>query len=90
MIALTWNYRGLENLHADTILSHLVREKAPKALFLMETKQTVDEMKKIQANLHYDSMIAVLCVRRAGGLAVLWKANVELHVQTYSQNHIDA
>ena len=90
MIALSWNYRRLGNLRASTILSHLVREKAPKALFLMETKQTVDEMKKIQANLHYDSMIAVLCVRRASGLAVLWKANVELHVQTYSQNHIDA
>ena len=84
MIALSWNCQGLGNLRASTILSHLVREKALKVLFLMETKQIVDEMKKIQANLHYDSMIAVSCVRRAGGLAVLWKANIELHVQTYS------
>ena len=45
-------------------------------------------MKKIQADLHYDSMIAVPCVRRAGGLAMLWKA-VEVHMQMYSQNHID-
>ena len=62
----------------------LGEKKTLKVLFLMERKQIVDEMKKIQANLHYDSMIAISCVRRAGGLAVLWKANVELHVQTYS------
>lgn len=55
----------------------------------METKQTVDEMRNIQAELHYDSMLAVPCIRRAGGLAMLWKVRVDLHVQTYSQNHID-
>jgi len=57
-----------------------MREKAPKDLFLMGTKQTVDEMKKIQADLHYDSMRAVPCVHRASGLAMLWKVDVELHV----------
>ena len=56
----------------------------------MKTKQTVDEMKDIQADLHYDSMLAITCVCRVGGLAMLWKAEVELHVQTYSLNHIDA
>ena len=65
----------------------LIREKAPKVFFFffcMETKQTMDKMKKIQANLHYDSVIAILCVHRAGGLAMLWKVDIELHVQTYS------
>ena len=46
----------------------------------METKQTVDEMRRIQAKLQYHSMLAVLCVRRAGGLAMLWKQEVDLHV----------
>ena len=50
----------------------------------------MDEMRNIQADLHYDSMLAVLCVRRVGGIAMLWKADVDLHVQTYSLNHIDA
>ena len=58
--------------------------------FFMETKQTVDEMRNIQVELHYDSMLAVLCVRKADGLAILWKAHVDIHVQTYSLNHIDA
>lgn len=67
-----------------------MREKVPDVLFLMEMKQIVEEMRNIQAELHYDSMLAVPCVRRAGGLAMLWKAYVNLHIQTYSLNHIDA
>ena len=48
MIILSWNCRGLGNLRAVEVLSYLMREKAPKVLFLMETKQTVKEMKWIQ------------------------------------------
>ena len=73
MILLSWNCRGLGNLCAGTVLSHLVREKAPTVLFLMETKQTVEEMKQIQSDLRYSAMLAVPCVRRAGGLAMLWR-----------------
>ena len=69
--------------HAGIVLSHLVRGKAPDILFLMETKQIVEEMKTIQADLHYESMLAVPCVRRAGGLAMMWKARVDLHMQTF-------
>ena len=90
MIVLNWNYREPGNHHIANVLSHLVREKVPNILFLMEKKQTVDKMKKIQADLHYDSMLAIPCVRKAGGLAMLWKDDVDLHVQTYSLNHIDA
>ena len=45
MSILSWNYRGLGNQHAVNVLSHLMREKAPKILFLMETKQSVNEMR---------------------------------------------
>ena len=90
MNILSWNGRGLGNLRAETVLSHLVRDKAPQVLFLMETKQIVDEMRRIQADLHYRSMLVVLCIRRAGGLAMLWKEEVSLDIQTYSSNHIDA
>ena len=91
MIVLSWNCRGLGNPCAVTVLSHLVREKAPDVLFLKEIKRTVDEMKLIQAELHYDGMFAVPCILRAGGLAMLWKEQqVDLHVQTYTQNHINA
>ncbi|XP_065619900.1 linoleate 13S-lipoxygenase 3-1, chloroplastic [Quercus suber] len=61
------------------ILSHLVREKAPNVLFLMETKQFVVEMRRIQADLPYCFMVAIPSVHRRGDLALLWMADVDLH-----------
>ena len=51
----------------------------------------VEEMRSIQADLPYNAMLAVPCLGRRGGLAMLWKEEeVNLHIQTYTQNHIDA
>ena len=50
----------------------------------------VDEMKKIQIELWYDNMLVVPCIHKLGGLAMLQKEEITLHIQTYSQNHIDA
>lgn len=88
MNLLSWNYRGLGNQTAVEVPSHLVREKAPKVLFLMETKLSGDEMWRIQVDLPYRCMLAVPSVLRSGGLAFLWMEEVELHVQTYSPNCI--
>ena len=94
MNALSWNYRGLGNQHAVNDLSNLVREKKPKIVFLMETKKTVDEMRKLKKDLHFTRGLVVPCDRswggRRGGLAMLWKDDVDLHIQTYSPHHIDA
>ena len=35
-------------------------------------------------------MLTVLSIHRSGGLALLWMEEVDLHVQTYTRNHIDA
>ena len=65
-------------------------EKAPKILFLMETKQSVEEMQRLQADLPYCCMLAVLSICRCGGLALLWMEDVNFHIQMYTLNHIDA
>lgn len=75
---------------AVDVLSHLVRKEAPNVLFLMEIKQSVAEMRRIQADLPYRCMVVIPSVRRRGGLALLWIEDVDLHVQTYSPNHMDA
>ena len=91
MIILSWNFWGLRNQRLVKVLSYLVREKAPKILFLMETKRTVEEMRSIQAELPYDAMLAVPCLGRKRGLVMLWKeAEVDLKIETYTQDHIDA
>ena len=85
MTILSWNYRGLENQGAVKVFSHLVREKAPKILFLMETKRTMEEMRSIQAELPYDAMLTVPCLVRKRGLTMLWtEAEVDFHTQTYT------
>lgn len=66
-----WNCWGLRNLYEEKAISHLVRGKSIKVLFLMETKQSVHEMKKLQENLRYQSVLAVPSIRRSGGLAML-------------------
>ena len=72
------------------MLSHLIREKAPKILFLMETKQSVAEIRRIQAKLPYHCMFAVPSIRRSGSLALLWKEEIDLHIQTCTLHHMDA
>lgn len=48
-------------------------------------------MRSIQVDLPYDAMLAVPFLGRRGGLAMLWKEEeVNLQVQTYTQNNIDA
>ena len=90
MKLMSWNCRGLGNQRAVDVLSHLVRVKAPKILFLMETKRSLEEMKWIQNDLPYRCMFVVPSVRRSGGLALLWMEEIDLHIQTFTLNHIDA
>ena len=90
MNLLSWNCCGLGNQTAVDVLSHLVRERAPSVLFLMETKQSVEEMRRVQADLPYRCMVAIPSIHRRGGLALLWKEDVDLYVQSYSPHHIDA
>ena len=90
MNILSWNCQGLGNPRAVTVLSHLVGVKAPKIVFLMETKQSVEEMRSIKEDLQYHAIFTVPSLGRSGGLAMIWKEDVDLHVQTSSQNHIDA
>ena len=90
MNALSWNCRRLGNQHAVSVLSHLMREKAPKIVFLTETKQTVDERRRIKDELNFQGGLVVPCDGSWGGLVMLWKEEVNLHIQTYSPHHINA
>lgn len=81
--------RGLWKQHVVDVLSQLVGEKSPNVLFHMETKQSINEMRWIQVRLPYRCMLAVPSIRRSGGLALLWMEEIDLHIQTFTLNHID-
>ena len=83
MNILSWNCQGLGNPQAVNVLSHLVRVKAPKVLFLMKTKQSVEEMRNMEEDLQYQAVFTIPSLGRSSGLAMFWKEEINLHVQTF-------
>ena len=90
MNPLAWNYRGLGNPRAVRTLRGLRKMKAPKVLFLSETKLNVEEMEWIRVGLKYGSAFVVPSKGRSGGLALLWDEDVDLSITSYTRFHIDA
>ena len=50
----------------------------------------MEEIRRVRANLPYRCMVPVPSIHKRGGLALLWKEDVDVHEQTYSPHHIDA
>ena len=90
MNIISWNCRGLGNLRAVLALHNLVKTQGPKILFLMETKLDVRRMELVRITLHFQHCFTVPSLGRSGGLALLWNDEVDLTIQNYSINHIDA
>ena len=62
----------------------------PILIFLMETKRFVSEMNEIKEKLDQLQGLIVSSNGRSGGLALLWRRGVDVVVQTYLDDHIDA
>lgn len=62
----------------------------PILIFLMETKRFVSEMNEIKEKLDQSQGLIVSSNGRSGGLALLWRRGVDVVVQTYLDDHIDA
>ncbi|XP_023881716.1 uncharacterized protein LOC111994088 [Quercus suber] len=90
MSAISWNYRGLGNPLTVKALQKVVLEKDPSLVFLMETKFTVSEMDDIKRKIERQQGLVVPRVRRAGGLALLWRNSLQVDIFNYSPRHIDA
>ena len=71
-----------------TIIWILQREY-PIFVFLMETKLYVGEMENIRVKIGFDNGLFVDCVNRGGGLCLLWKADLDISIWSYSKFHID-
>jgi exonuclease III len=90
MIILSWNCRGLGNPKAIRALHEMVQSKVPSILFLIETKMDNSEMTVVRSRLGFHNALIVPSMGRSGGLAMLWKDDVELAIQSYSHHHIDS
>ena len=56
----------------------------------METKSGLDWMLKIRDWCKYKNGLIVPSRGSSGGLALFWKQEIRLDIQTYSHSHIDA
>ena len=90
MIIISWNCRGFGNQRAVEVPTKLVRSKGPIVLFLMETKQSIAEMCNLCHDLNFQSVLVIPCEGHKGGLGLFWKVDCNLHIQTFSPNHINA
>ena len=90
MSCLSWNCRGLGNPQTVDELVTLVGKKDPTVVFLMETKANVEVIEKVRRKIQFAHKFVVPRPNQGGGLALLWKEDFQLDVQTSSDNHIDA
>ena len=90
MSFLSWNCRGLRNPQTEDELVAIVSNKDPKMVFLMETKSEKSTIERIGRKTQLTNTFVVPRVNNGGGLALLWKTNFQVDVQSYSECHIDA
>ncbi|XP_062103848.1 uncharacterized protein LOC133814961 [Humulus lupulus] len=89
MSIFSWNCRGLGNPRAVQFLKDIICQKKPNFVFLCETLCKGERIKRIQYQLGFEGSLSVDAVGRSGGLALLWKHKEEIHLLSYSLNHID-
>ena len=90
MNLVSWNCQGLGNPKAVRALHRIVKSKGPTVLFLMETKLNNGRIEDIRTKIGFDYAFTAPSVGRSGGLALLWKQEVDMCIQNFSQHHIDA
>ncbi|XP_075655141.1 uncharacterized protein LOC142625348 [Castanea sativa] len=90
MKILSLNCRGLGIPEAVQELRCLISEEGPKILFLFETKLERDGFRRLKRKINFQNGFEVPRIGLGGGLALLWRDNVDVDVQTSSPHHIDA
>lgn len=99
MNALCWNCQGMGNPWTVQGLKGLVSLNIPSFISLSETRCTVAEMTRVRCQIGWRNIFVVPCkfvpkkggkgVSRAGGVALLWKEDVVVVLNSYSDYHID-
>ncbi|CAM8914255.1 unnamed protein product [Rhodiola kirilowii] len=90
MKVLSWNCRGVGNPRTGRAISDLVRSIGPQVVGLIETKADLRKIEALKRKLGFKHGIAVARSGLGGGLALLWREEVQVVLKSYSRNHIDA
>ena len=88
MRLLLWNCQGLGNPWTVRSLRKLVQDQAPTVCFLMETRLDREGFDKKCGDLPFQNKVIVKKPNSRGGLALLWKTQVQLDIINYTENFI--
>ena len=90
MKLLAWNCRGLGNRWTVHKLVDLVQAQGPEIVFLLKTWSDKEWMEWVRCQLKFVGCFTIPSDGRGGGLALLWKEEDVVWVDSFSQFHINA
>ncbi|KAL3819736.1 hypothetical protein ACJIZ3_005641 [Penstemon smallii] len=88
MNCLSWNCQGLGGPWTVRTLEDHIRAKNPQIIFLMETRLSERKIDFLKNKLGLYG-VAVSSIGLSGGLALLWRKDINVVLQSKSKNHID-
>ena len=86
---MSWNCQGAGNTETVQRLRGLRRKYFPDLLFLMETKQKSAYVTGLKDTLGYDKVFTVEPIGLSGGLALMWKASLNVEILSANRRVID-
>ena len=81
---------GFGNPQTEQELGDIIRAQGPSVMFLAETWLDKARLLFIRDKLRFEGLLEFSREGRGGGVAILWKKEVDFSVDAYSSNHIDA
>lgn len=78
MKVMAWNCRGAGSSLTFPCAKEVIRLHSPSIVFLCETKNSSKYMRRFMRKMGYDDIAVVDPVGKAGGLAVMWKHDIQI------------
>src|SRR5437868_4054988 len=89
MSCLLWNGHGLGNQETVLELHNVVRLKGPALVFVSETKVDAERVRGLTSRLGFAGCMPVASNGFSGGLVLFWSREIEVEVQSVSNQRID-
>ena len=90
MKLLSWNVRGLGKPRTRLALKKILHLHRPQIFFCCETKLLARQVESVCRDFNFENCFAVDRTGMGGGLALIWRAEVNVSITSYSSHHIDA
>lgn len=90
MKILTWNCQGLGNSWTVQALHQMVKNEKPIVVFLSETRSDARTIDSVRRKIGFANGIGIGRQGAGDGVALLWAADCDIQVISFSSFHIDA